>query len=422
MATQTAYDAGTEAAFPLHWTSPAQSSQATMAKYKLEYIWLDGYTPTPNLRSKTTDRRFASLPKLAELPDVGLRRQLDAAGRRPQLRLHAEAGRDLSRLHPQERRPRDVRSHDAGRQDARIRPIPAPPFRTTPGTWFGFEQEYFLYEDGRPLGFPAERLSRARRVRTTPASATRTSAASPARSSRSTSTSASTPASTSKASTPKWPRASGNSRSSARAPRRRRRPGLGRPLPAGAPLREVRHRRRMALQADPGGDWNGSGMHSNFSTTYVREKGGKAYFEKLMAAFDKHTDEHIAVYGPDNHLRSHRPPRNAVDRQVQLRRRRPRRVDPHPAQLRQQRLQGLPRRPPSELARAIRTRSPAGSSRRSRRSPSTDPVRLHRRCHSENAAHGGAAFFRWCRRPGMPIIVPSEAPASDLNLQRDNRL
>ena len=25
-----------------------------------------------------------------------------------------------------------------------------------PGTWFGFEQEYFLYQDGVPLGFPRE--------------------------------------------------------------------------------------------------------------------------------------------------------------------------------------------------------------------------------------------------------------------------
>jgi glutamine synthetase len=50
-------------------------------------------------------------------------------------------------------------------------------------------------------------------------------------------------------------------------------------------------------------DWNGSGMHTNFSTKYLREVGGKAYFEKLMAAFAKHVDEHIAVYGPDNHLR-----------------------------------------------------------------------------------------------------------------------
>ncbi|MDH4475646.1 MAG: glutamine synthetase, partial [Verrucomicrobiaceae bacterium] len=50
-------------------------------------------------------------------------------------------------------------------------------------------------------------------------------------------------------------------------------------------------------------DWNGSGMHANFSTTYMRETGGKAYFEALMAAFDKNKEEHIAVYGPDNHLR-----------------------------------------------------------------------------------------------------------------------
>jgi len=51
------------------------------------------------------------------------------------------------------------------------------------------------------------------------------------------------------------------------------------------------------------GDWNGSGMHSNFSTKYMREVGGKDYFESLMAAFDKYRNEHIAVYGPDNHLR-----------------------------------------------------------------------------------------------------------------------
>ena len=51
------------------------------------------------------------------------------------------------------------------------------------------------------------------------------------------------------------------------------------------------------------GDWNGSGMHTNFSTKYLREQGGKPYFEKLMAAMDKYKDEHIAAYGPDNHLR-----------------------------------------------------------------------------------------------------------------------
>ena len=50
-------------------------------------------------------------------------------------------------------------------------------------------------------------------------------------------------------------------------------------------------------------DWNGSGMHANFSTTYLREVGGKEYFEKLMKAFETNRKDHIAVYGPDNHMR-----------------------------------------------------------------------------------------------------------------------
>src|SRR6201990_3303441 len=39
-----------------------------MTKYKLEYIWLDGYTPTPNLRGKTQIKEFASFPPLDQLP------------------------------------------------------------------------------------------------------------------------------------------------------------------------------------------------------------------------------------------------------------------------------------------------------------------------------------------------------------------
>ena len=50
-------------------------------------------------------------------------------------------------------------------------------------------------------------------------------------------------------------------------------------------------------------DWNGSGMHANFSTSYMRETGGKEYFDQLMAAFEAARADHIAVYGPDNHMR-----------------------------------------------------------------------------------------------------------------------
>src|SRR5437762_14310312 len=39
-----------------------------MTKYKLEYIWLDGYTPTPNLRGKTQIKEYDSFPTLEQLP------------------------------------------------------------------------------------------------------------------------------------------------------------------------------------------------------------------------------------------------------------------------------------------------------------------------------------------------------------------
>src|SRR5437660_10943598 len=42
--------------------------RGSMTKYKLEYIWLDGYTPTPNLRGKTQIKEFDSFPTLAQLP------------------------------------------------------------------------------------------------------------------------------------------------------------------------------------------------------------------------------------------------------------------------------------------------------------------------------------------------------------------
>src|SRR6202166_1738992 len=39
-----------------------------MTKYKLEYIWLDGRKPVPELRGKTTIKAFDRSPALADLP------------------------------------------------------------------------------------------------------------------------------------------------------------------------------------------------------------------------------------------------------------------------------------------------------------------------------------------------------------------
>ncbi len=50
-------------------------------------------------------------------------------------------------------------------------------------------------------------------------------------------------------------------------------------------------------------DWNGSGMHANFSNTTLRTCGSREIYEKICSAFKPFIKEHVAVYGADNHLR-----------------------------------------------------------------------------------------------------------------------
>ena len=50
-------------------------------------------------------------------------------------------------------------------------------------------------------------------------------------------------------------------------------------------------------------DWNGSGMHANFSNTMLRTCGEKSVYDQICEAFRPLVKEHIAVYGADNHLR-----------------------------------------------------------------------------------------------------------------------
>ncbi len=71
-----------------------------MTKFKLEYIWLDGYKPVPNLRGKTQIKEFDEFPTLEQLPLWGFDGSSTQQAEGPLLRLRAEARRDLPRIRP----------------------------------------------------------------------------------------------------------------------------------------------------------------------------------------------------------------------------------------------------------------------------------------------------------------------------------
>src|ERR1700758_3936166 len=274
--------------------------RGSMTKYKLEYIWLDGYTPTPNLRGKTQIKEFAAFPTLEQLPLWGF----DGSST-----MQAEGHNSDCVLKPVAVYPDGARANgvlvmcEVMMPDGKT-PHPSNKRATIlddPGAWFGFEQEYFFYKDGRPLGFPSSGY----------------------------------PA-------PQGPYYTGvGYKNVGDIARKMVEEHLDLCLAAGInheginaevakgqwefqifgkgsrkaademwTARYLMMRLCEKYEVDVmwhckpiKGDWNGSGMHTNFSTKYLREVGGKDYFEALMKGFEKNISAHIAVYGPDNHLR-----------------------------------------------------------------------------------------------------------------------
>ncbi|MDY8110371.1 glutamine synthetase beta-grasp domain-containing protein [Fulvimarina sp. 2208YS6-2-32] len=272
-----------------------------MTKYRLEYIWLDGYTPVPNLRGKTQIKSFDEFPKLEELPLWGF----DGSSTK-----QAEGSSSDCVLKPVSVYPDPARTNGAlvlceVMMPDGVTPHPSNKRATIvddEGCWFGFEQEYFFYKDGRPLGFPesgypepqgkyytgvgyenvgdiAREITEAHLDLCLEAGLNHEGI-------------------NAEVAKGQWEFqifGKGSKRAADEI-------WIARYL-----LQRLTEQYGIVIEyhCKPLGatDWNGSGMHANFSTRYMRETGGKDYFLKLMAAFEKNVDEHIAVYGPDNHMR-----------------------------------------------------------------------------------------------------------------------
>jgi len=269
-----------------------------MPKYKLEYLWLDGYEPIPNLRGKT--RVASEAPtSLDDLPiwgfDGSSTQQADGSSSDCILKpvaLYPDGGRNNAFIVMCEVMLPNGDPHPSN-QRATI--------NDDPDTWFGLEQEYFLFQDGRPLGWPDEGYPGPQGLYYTGVGFENVGSIA---------------------------RFIVDEHLELCLEAGINHEGINAEVAKGQWEFQIfskgskkcaddiwvaryllqrlceKYEVEVNYHCKPfSGDWNGSGMHCNFSTKYMREVGGEKYFLALMDAFEKNKEEHIAAYGPDNDMR-----------------------------------------------------------------------------------------------------------------------
>ncbi len=279
-------------------------------KVKLEYIWLDGYEPEPNLRSKVKviespihryGGKKVEMVILDDCPDWSF----DGSSTHQAEGSFSDCVLKPVRIYPNPLNKGVIPSYfvlcevcnpDGTPHSSNTRSLIG---EEEEDLWFGFEQEYTLVKDGRPLGFPTNGYPEPQG---------------------------------------KYYCGVGNGQVNGRTfvdehmemcilagiditgtnaevmlgqweyqvfSRGKKRAGddlwITRYI-----LEQMSENYGFEIEFHPKpvqGDWNGSGLHCNFSNYKMREVGGKEYFEGIFKQFEDRHEIHIENYGSDNNLR-----------------------------------------------------------------------------------------------------------------------
>ena len=268
---------------------------------KFEYLWLDGYQPLPHIRSKTMvkdlDNYDGGLEGLADWSFDGSSTQ-QAEGHSSDCRLkpvavYPDPGRKNAYLVLSEVYAADGTPHPTNSR-ARMTTESDDDF------WFGFEQEYVMMtDDGRPIGFPSGGFPEPQGPYYCSVGYHNNAGRHIIEEHLDTCLEAGLGITgiNSEVMLGQW-----EFQCFGKGARR----ACDDLIVARYLLYRIAEKYNVIVELDPKpiqGDWNGSGMHSNFSTTYLRETGGKQYIEKLLEGFSTLHAEHLAEYGSGNELR-----------------------------------------------------------------------------------------------------------------------
>ena len=269
-----------------------------MNKSKLEYIWLDGYKPTANLRSKTKVVSDFS----GKLEDVEMW-SFDGSST-----LQAEGGSSDCLLKPvaiypdPERRNGYLVMTEVLNADgsAHVSNGRATIEDDDDDFWFGFEQEYFLWdpETNLPLGFPKDQTPQGQFYCSVGAKNSFGREIMDRHLDICLDAGLNVEGTNGEVAPGQW-EFQIFSKGAAEAGDQI---WIARYI-----LERLAEDYGLAIDYHPkplgATDWNGSGMHANFSNTTLRTCGSKETYEKICEAFRPVVKEHIEVYGAYNDQR-----------------------------------------------------------------------------------------------------------------------